>query len=65
MKQEKTPVKTFPLRLSRTMRIQVQHLADLEGISINQFIALAIAEKLARLERTIPHTESRHSQDNN
>jgi predicted HicB family RNase H-like nuclease len=64
MKQEKTPVKTFPLRLSRTMRIQVQHLADQEGISINQFIALAIAEKLTRFERAMPHIDGRHPKDN-
>lgn len=64
MTQEKTPIKTFPLRLSRTMRTQVQDLAHLEGISINRFIALAIAEKLTRFERTISHDEKRHSKGN-
>jgi hypothetical protein len=46
------------------MRTQVQDLAHLEGISINQFIALAIAEKLARFERTISHDEKKHSKGN-
>lgn len=64
MKQEKKPIKTFPLRLSRTMRTQVQNLAHLEGISMNQFIALAIAEKLARFERASSHDEKMHQKEN-
>ena len=59
----KTPIKTFPLRLSRTMRFQVKNLAELEGISVNQFIAIAIAEKLARLEPGFPRDEKRNSKD--
>lgn len=41
----------FPLRLSPTMRHQANELAHREGISLNQFISLAIAEKLTRMEQ--------------
>ena len=42
--------KSFPLRLSRTMREEAIELAHREGISMNQFISHAIAEKITRLE---------------
>ncbi|MBX6360041.1 MAG: hypothetical protein IRZ03_08175 [Acidobacterium ailaaui] len=40
----------FPLRLSATMRRQANDLAHREGISLNHFISLAIAEKISRME---------------
>ncbi|GGH06392.1 toxin-antitoxin system HicB family antitoxin [Silvibacterium dinghuense] len=40
----------FPLRLSPTMRQQAINLAEREGISLNHFITLAVAEKITRLE---------------
>jgi hypothetical protein len=43
--------KTFPLRLSETMRHEAEILAHLDGVSLNQFISLAVAEKIARLDR--------------
>lgn len=42
----------FPLRLSPTMRQQATDLAEREGISLNHFISLAVAEKITRMERT-------------
>jgi hypothetical protein len=44
-------IRSFPLRLSLTMRRQVDALAIQEGISVNLFISLAVAEKITRLER--------------
>lgn len=41
---------TFPLRLPKSMRLQAVELAHVEGISLNQFIAIAVAEKLTRIE---------------
>lgn len=41
----------FPLRLSPTMRHQANELAHREGISLNQFISLAVAEKISRMEQ--------------
>lgn len=42
----------YPLRLPATMRRELSSIAKREGISINQFIALALAEKIARLEQS-------------
>jgi hypothetical protein len=43
--------KSFPLRLPRTTRQQIDKLAEDEGISINNFISLAVAERIIRLEQ--------------
>jgi len=40
---------TYPLRLPRSVKEAVERLAREEGISINQFVATAVAEKLAAL----------------
>lgn len=40
----------FPLRLPLTMRRQANDLAHREGLSLNQFVSLAVAEKITRLE---------------
>jgi predicted HicB family RNase H-like nuclease len=47
---EKRGTNSFPLRLTPTMRRQIEHLAKREGISLNQFISLAVAEKVIRME---------------
>ena len=55
--------KSFPLRLAASMRVQASELAEREGISLNQFINIAVAEKIghmeeqARMERNIPPAE--------
>jgi len=41
---------SFPLRLSASTRQQANDLAKREGISLNHFISLAVAEKISRLE---------------
>ena len=41
--------RSFPLRLPPTMRVQAGMLAGREGISLEQFIILAIDEKLSKL----------------
>jgi hypothetical protein len=41
---------SFPLRLSPSVRQQATGLARLDGISLNHFIGLAVAEKITRLE---------------
>lgn len=40
---------TYPLRLPRSIKAAAEHLARAEGISMNQFIATAVAEKLSAL----------------
>ena len=40
---------TYPLRLPASLRAAVDRLARDEGTSVNQFIAMAVAEKVAVL----------------
>lgn len=40
---------TYPLRLPRSIKAAVEKMAQTEGISMNQFVATAVAEKLAVL----------------
>jgi hypothetical protein len=41
---------TYPLRLPHSVKAEVERLAKADGISINQFVATAVAEKLAAME---------------
>ncbi len=41
---------SFPLRLCPSTRQQATKLAQHDGISLNHFISLAVAEKISRLE---------------
>jgi hypothetical protein len=43
---------SFPLRLPLSTRLEAINIAQREGLSLNQFIGLAVAEKIARLEHT-------------
>jgi hypothetical protein len=43
-------MKTYPLRLPRSLKDAVGRLSKEDGTSINQFIAIAVAEKVAALE---------------
>jgi hypothetical protein len=54
---------TFPLRLSRSIKAEVERLAREEGISINQFVATAVAEKLAVMRSAEFFAERRKKAD--
>jgi predicted HicB family RNase H-like nuclease len=41
---------SFPLRLAVSLRDRAQLLAAQDGVSLNHFISLAVAEKVSRLE---------------
>jgi hypothetical protein len=41
---------TYPLRLPRSLKQAVERLSRQDGTSINQFVATAVAEKIAALE---------------
>lgn len=43
----KTSQSTYPLRLPRSVKAEVERRAKEEGVSVNQFVATAVAEKLA------------------
>jgi hypothetical protein len=47
------PAKTFPLRLPISMKTEAVGAASEEGISLNQFINIAIAEKIVRIENSL------------
>jgi hypothetical protein len=40
---------TYPLRLPRSVKAEVERRAKADGISVNQFVATAVAEKLAAM----------------
>ncbi len=44
-----TETATYPLRLPRSIKTAAERLARAEGISLNQFVATAVAEKLCVL----------------
>ena len=46
------------LRLPKTLHEQVREIAQDEGVSINQFVLLALAEKIATLQ-TLNYLEER------
>lgn len=41
---------TYPLRLPTSLKNEVTKVAKRDGTSVNQFIALAVAEKISALE---------------
>jgi hypothetical protein len=43
----KTVQDTFPLRLPRSVKAEVERRAKADGVSVNQFVATAVSEKLA------------------
>jgi hypothetical protein len=51
MTKENSKPGSFPLRLPFSIRRQANDLAQQDGLSLNQFISLAVAEKITRLER--------------
>lgn len=45
----KTRSSTYPLRLPASIKAEAERLAAQEGTSLNQFVATAVAEKVAAL----------------
>jgi hypothetical protein len=50
IRQKKAVVNKFPLRLVPSVRQVAERLSRQEGVSLNQFINLAVAEKVAYLQ---------------
>jgi hypothetical protein len=46
----------FPLRLAVSLKERAQLLARQEGVSLNHFISLAVAEKISRLRAESAHS---------
>jgi hypothetical protein len=54
---------TYPLRLPRSVNAEVERRAKEDGISVNQFIATAVAEKLAVMNTAAFFAERRARAD--
>jgi hypothetical protein len=54
---------TYPLRLPRSIKSAVEKLAREEGISMNQFVATAVAEKLAAMNTAAYFSERKARAD--
>jgi hypothetical protein len=50
MKRYERPRTTFPLRLAVSLRDMANYFSHKDGVSLNQFINIAVAEKISRLE---------------
>ena len=50
VRQKKIAVSKFPLRLMPSVRRIAENFSQKEGVSLNQFINIAVAEKLAHLQ---------------
>jgi hypothetical protein len=50
VKQKKVTVNNFPLRLMPSVRKVAEVFSQKEGVSLNQFINVAVAEKIAHLQ---------------
>lgn len=48
--EKKAAVSKFPLRLMASVRKGAERFSQREGVSLNQFINVAVAEKLAHLQ---------------
>ena len=53
----------YPLRLPRSVKAEVERRAKEDGISVNQFIATAVAEKLAVMNTAAFSAERRARAD--
>lgn len=54
---------TYPLRLPVSIKAEAEKLAASEGTSLNQFVATAVAEKVAAL-RTLSYFADRRNRAN-
>lgn len=50
VRQKKSAPSKFPLRLMPSVRRAAESISQREGVSLNQFINVAVAEKLAHLQ---------------
>jgi hypothetical protein len=55
--------KYYPLRLPGSIKAEVERRAKEDGISINQFVAMAVAEKLAAMNTAAFFAERRERAD--
>ena len=56
---EKNSTANYALRLPRSLKAEVERLAAEDGISVNQFIVMAVAEKISAMQTVQCFTERR------
>jgi post-segregation antitoxin (ccd killing protein) len=54
---------TYPLRLPQSVKAEVERRAKADGISVNQFVATAVAEKLSAMDTAAFFAERRARAD--
>lgn len=59
----KRPSQSYALRLPASIKAEVERVAKADGTSINQFIATAVAEKLAAMTTATYFAERRKRAD--
>ena len=59
----KSASSTYPLRLPHSVKAEVERRAKADGVSINQFVATAVAEKLAVMDTLAFFAERRSKAD--
>ena len=59
----KTSQSTYPLRLPRSVKAEVERRAKADGVSVNQFVATAVAEKLSAMNAAVFFAERREKAD--
>ncbi|MDE0026270.1 MAG: hypothetical protein OXP69_17825 [Spirochaetaceae bacterium] len=59
----KKQVSTFPLRLPASLKAAVAAISREEGTSINQFVAMAVAEKVSAMKTADFFSERREDAD--
>jgi post-segregation antitoxin (ccd killing protein) len=59
----KTRQSTYPLRLPKSVKSEVERRAKADGVSVNQFVATAVAEKLAAMNTAAFFAERRERAD--
>ena len=57
------PQSTYPLRLPTSVKAEVVRRAKADGTSVNQFVATAVAEKLAAMNTAAFFAEARERVD--
>jgi HicB family len=58
VRDRKKRLTSFPLRLATSLKNRSTLLANRDGVSLNQFVNIAVAEKISRLEGVLLRDES-------
>ena len=59
----KKPQNVYPLRLPPSIKAEVERRARADGVSVNQFVATAVAEKLSAMNAVLFFAERREAAD--